>query len=180
MQNCSDSLHLDAAALLEHWRELPKQDNLPALSRETELGLDRWSRDLSIVEVHEGLTSFFVRYHGAGTQLRVGDNLTGLYLEDVLSPIVRILALAPYEEAKRTRLPTRSTMTPKLYRGIFSQLDRLVLPFGERDEVASFVTWVGPTEKCGQSAASIYDNLSELTDPGTNVKDIVSLDVLTM
>jgi len=172
-------MHPEAKALLDVWRSLSNGGSLPSQPLEIETTMGRWLHDISIVELHAG-PRFFVRYHGENTQLRVGDNMTNLYFEDVLQPIVRLLALAPYEEAMRQKLPTRSTMVPKLYRGVFAQLDRLVLPFGEAQEVTSFVTWVGPTDKCASSTESLYDNLSALTDPMNAAKDMISLRVLTV
>lgn len=168
----------EARALLDHWRDLAGKRRLPAFTEQVQCSLDRWLPDVSIVDLHEGSKRFFIRYHGSGTQLHIGDNLTGLYFEDVLIPIVRVLALAPYEEAIRSKRPTRSTMIPRLYRSVFSQLDRVVLPFGEMDTVTSFITWVGPTDKCAASVESVYDRISALADPKSGVKDIVSLAVL--
>jgi len=181
MSEKSDTcMNPEAEALLDVWWSLSKSGTLPSQPLEIETTMERWLKDISIVELHSGPKRFFVRYHGSNTQLRVGDNMTNLYFEDVLQPIVRILALAPYEEALRQKSPTRSTMVPKLYPGIFAQLDRLVLPFGTAQEVTSFVTWVGPTDKCADSAESLYDNLAALTDPLNAVEDMVSLRVLTV
>ena len=172
-------LQPDAKALLEHWSGLGGPVGLQSFTQEIETSLSRWIDDLSIVEVHDGPKRFLIRHHGKSTQLKIGDNLTGLYFEDVLQPIVRILALAPYEEAIRSRQPTRSTLAPNLYRGNFTQLDRLVLPFGDAGKVTTLVTWVGETKKCAYSGESIYDNLSALTDPAIGGGDLISLRVLS-
>jgi len=170
----------EATALLKLWRTAAGTGGLPVFSDQLEAKLSSWMQDISIVEVHEGPKRFFVRHHGSVTQLRIGDNMTGLYFEDVLTPVMRILALAPYQEAIRLKKPTRSTMVPKLYRGALNELDRIVLPFGDAGEVTSFVTWVGSSERCSPSGENAYDQILALTDPEKSVNNLVSVSVLAV
>ncbi len=139
------------------WQRLRGTRPLPTRADFRPIEWRRWISDISVVEVHEGPSRYFVSLHGGRTQSAIGVNLHKRYIEEGLEPEMQPLALDPYRESERTGLPTLSVMTPMLFPSVFRAFPRLVLPFtddtaeGGPARVDRFLTWLGI------DAASRYD-----------------------
>lgn len=158
------SLPPAARALLRYWKEARGPHVLPHRSALDPIRLREWLPDLSIVEVQPGDKRFFVRVHGTATTENIGQDLSRQYLEDMIESDALEVALIPYQTAIKQVMPVFSVVEPEINSGIFTSLDRLMLPFTDVDQsddtapvsVDRFLTWVGPTDLLRGEDASIY------------------------
>lgn len=176
----------EAREVLDLWLRLRGDRPLPVRADFRPIDWRAWLSDISLVEVHEGARRYFVSLHAGRTQDNIGANFHKRYLEDVVPPETRALALPPYEESERTGLPTLSTMTPNIYPSMSFALWRLVLPFtsdaseGVTDRVDRFVVWVGVTTNRPFMDDSVYETLRMNLGGATNPGERVNLSILSV
>ena len=184
---CSPVAELPKAArnALEFWRGMRGERRLPDWSGFCPLDWREWMSDLSVIELRDGDPRHFIALHGGRTQDHVGASFHKRFLEDCVTPETRTLALAPYRESERTRLPTFSTVSPVIYPVASYVLYRLVLPFsceaahGNAARVSRFVVWVGTESRKPYDMETVYASLQANLDSNEDIADRVMLSVLT-
>lgn len=180
------SIHPEALELVKFWESERGDRPLPGKAALNPTKLRRWIGDLSIIELHDDPKRHFVRLHGGTTQNKIGNDMTRRYFEDELDPKTLEFALTPYRAAQKSLRPTHSLFVPKLYPTVFTQLERLVLPFSAEQHcpaeptVDQFLVWVGPTGRSRIEVQSVYDLIDGVALPACDVAEAVELEVLSL
>lgn len=121
--------HEELAALHRFWLGLSKDGRLPARHDFVAEDLADWIGHVSLLEVERDPLRFRFLLHGGHFTLLTGNNLTGRYLEDALSPHYREAVLASYRDVVETGQPVyRHYTDPSLP---WRELDRLILPLAD-------------------------------------------------
>ena len=121
--------HKRLAELHEFWRALSKDGRLPARHDFLAEDLAPWIGHVSLLEVERDPLRFRFIVHGGHFTLLTGQNLSGCYLEDALSPRYRDMVLARYREAVETRQPVYHHHVNHSLP--WRELDRLLLPLAD-------------------------------------------------
>ena len=165
-----------AFQLLRYWKTARGPHVLPHRSAIDPIKLRDWLRDLSIIEIHKGEKRFFVRLHGTETTENLGQDFSRKYLEDCTTGLANAIAVRPYLTSIDALLPTYSSVEADQLSGVFTSLDRLVLPFTDVDQdqpdapvsVDRFLTWLGPTDRQRGEDSAVYLSPLPASAAGTN------------
>jgi len=176
------SLPPAAFRLLQYWKTARGPHVLPHRTSIDPIKLHDWLDDLSIIEIHAGEKSFFVRVHGSETRENLGQDFSGRYLEDCMGGDAVKLAVEPYIASIETLLPTFSTIEDASMSAVFGSLDRLVLPFTDVDQslpdapvsVERIVTWLGPTDRQRGEQTTVYNSALQNGRSGEGIANFVS------
>jgi len=147
-----------AQKLFAFWEEARADKCLPDRRAISPLRLREWIGDLSIVQVHEGERRFWVRLSGTNIVTNIGTGFERSYLEDRIPDELHKVALEPYYVSLKECLPTYSVIMPGLLTGVFSQLERFILPFSDVDGgcVERFLVWAAPSDRDCYECETVY------------------------
>lgn len=118
--------------LLGYWNRLRGQDAVPVWPGFRGSELPPMSDDLTFGDVidNNGSPRLFVRFQGKNVAQAFGFSSVGRYLDEVLPPPYRDMALATCREAIATKLPVYTVADMRDRDGRIVHFERLLLPFG--------------------------------------------------
>jgi len=117
--------------LMNYWKHAKAGRTLPLWQELEGRGFDGMVANLSIADVvpSDGDVRFLIRYHGARITEACGCDCDGRYLDEVLPPTFRDVALATYRQVTKTRQAVYTSVDITDIDGHLVHFERLLLPF---------------------------------------------------